>query len=306
LIQNGTLRIGDPFVSGVYSGKVRALFNDKGRSVDKAGPSTPVEVLGLDGVPEAGDPFNVVEDEKAAKQYAQKRQELQKVKSAKKITKVTIEDLSKRIKAGEMKELKIVLKGDVQGSIEALKDAFVKLSNDEVEVKVILSATGAINESDVMLASASNAIIVGFQVRPNNKAAQTASKEGVEILKHSIIYDAINSIKSAIEGMLSPELKEEITGQAEVRELFKVPKVGVIAGCYVTEGKILKNNQVRIIREGIVIHEGEIFTLKRFKDDVNEVKEQFECGIAIQDYQDFKEGDVIEGFVIKEIAKVLN
>ena len=306
LVQNGTLSVGDPFVSGVFSGRVRALFNDRGFNVDKAFPSTPVEVLGLDGVPEAGDPFNALVDEKGAKQIAQKRQELQKVNKARDVKKITLDDLSRQIKEGEIKDLKIVLKGDVQGSIEAIKDAFEKLSNEEVNVKVIHSSTGAINENDVMLASASNAIIFGFHVHPNSKAALLAQREHVEIRKHSIIYDAINSVKSAMEGMLAPELREEITGQAEVRELFKVPKIGIIAGCYVTGGRILKSNRVRVIRDGIEVYEGDILALKRFKDDVTEVKDQFECGISIQNYQDLKVGDVIEGFLIKEIAKTLS
>ncbi|MDH4129753.1 MAG: translation initiation factor IF-2 [Spirochaetota bacterium] len=306
LIQNGTLKIGDSFVSGVYSGKVRALFNDKGQPVNMALPSTPVEVLGLDGVPNAGDPFNVIEEEKIAKQIAQKRQELKRINNAKNVKKITLDDLSRQIKEGEIKDLKIVLKGDVQGSIEALKDAFHKLSNSEINVKVIHSSTGAINENDVMLASASNAIIVGFHVHPNSKAFNLAHRENVEIRKHSIIYDAIDSIKNAMEGMLSPELREEITGQAEVRELYKVPKVGVIAGCYVQSGKILKNSRLRIIREGIEVYEGDVLALKRFKDDVTEVKEKFECGISIHNYQDIKVGDIIEGFIIKEFAKTLS
>ncbi len=306
LIQTGTLKVGDPFVSGVYSGKVRAMFDDHGRPLDVALPSTPVEVLGLDGVPEAGDPFNVMDSEKSAKQIAQKRQELQRVNKAKNVKKVTLDDLSRQIQEGEIQDLKIILKGDVQGSIEALKDAFHKLSNDEVSVKVIHSSTGAVNENDVMLASASNAIIVGFHVHPNSKASLLAHREHVEIRKHSIIYDAINSIKSAMEGMLAPDLQEELMGQAEIRELFKVPKIGVIAGCYVTSGKIQKSNRVRLIRDGIEIFEGELSSLRRFKDDANEVKESFECGISIKNYQDLKVGDVIEGFVIREIAKTLD
>ncbi len=305
LIQTGTLKIGDPFVSGIYSGKVRALFDDHGRSIEMALPSTPVEVLGLDGVPEAGDPFNVMDSEKSAKQIAQKRQELQRVNKARNVKKVTLDDLSRQIQEGEIQDLKIILKGDVQGSIEALKDAFHKLSNNEISVKVIHSSTGAVNENDVMLASASKAIIVGFHVHPNSKASLLAHREHVEIRKHSIIYDAINSIKSAMEGMLSPELQEEVMGQAEIRELFKVPKVGVIAGCYVTSGKIQKNNRVRLIRDGIEIFEGELLSLRRFKEDANEVKESFECGISIKNYQDLKVGDVIEGFLIKEIARTL-
>ncbi len=306
LVQAGTLKVGDSFVSGVYSGRVRALFNYKGQIVDKATPSCPVEVLGLDGVPKAGDPFNVVDDDKIARQYSQKRQELHRVEKAKLVKKVTLDDLSRQINSGEIKELKIILKGDVQGSIEALKDAFVKLSNSEIGVKVIHSSTGAINENDIMLASASNAIIIGFHVRPNNKALLLAQREHVEIIRHSIIYDAINSIKRAMEGLLDPELKEEITGQAEVRELFRVPKVGVIAGCYVSYGKILKSNKVRIIRDSIEVYEGDILALKRFKDDVTEVKEQFECGISIKNFNDFKVGDVIEGFFIKETSKTIS
>ncbi len=266
LIQTGTLKVGDPFVSGVYSGKVRAMFDDHGLPLDVALPSTPVEVLGLDGVPEAGDPFNVMDSEKSAKQIAQKRQELQRVNKAKNVKKVTLDDLSRQIQEGEIQDLKIILKGDVQDSIEALKDAFHKLSNDEVSVKVIHSSTGAVNENDVMLASASNAIIVGFHVHPNSKASLLAHREHVEIRKHSIIYDAINSIKSAMEGMLAPDLQEELMGQAEIRELFKVPKIGVIAGCYVTSGKIQKSNRVRLIRDGIEIFEGELSSLRRFKN----------------------------------------
>lgn len=305
LINNGTLKVGDPFVSGIYSGKVRALFSDRGAIVDSAPPSTPVEVLGLDGVPQAGDPFNVLSDEKIAKQYAQKRQELQRVNKAKDVKKITLDDISRQIRDGEIKDFKIVLKGDVQGSIEAIKDSFEKLSNNEVSVKVIHSSTGAINESDVMLASASNAIIVGFHVHPNSKALQLAMREHVEIRKHAIIYDAIDSIKNAIQGLLAPELREEITGQAQVRELFKIPKVGTIAGCYVTSGKLSRQNKIRVIRDGNEVFDGEMASLKRFKEDTGEVKETFECGISIVNFQDLKVDDVIEGYLIREIAKVL-
>lgn len=307
LVENGTLKVGDPFVAGVYAGKVRALFNDQGVSVSEAPPAMPVEVLGIEKVPEAGDPFDVVKDEKEANQIADKRKELKKHsgdRDAKSLTSGGEVDWTRLMK--QTQELKIVLKGDVQGSVEALKDSFHKLVHDEVTVKVIHAQTGAINENDIHLASSSNALIIGFHVHPNGKAAELAHEQNVEIRKFSIIYDAINTVKAAMEGMLSPDLHEEVIGDVEVRELFKVPKIGVIAGSFVTNGYITRNCQVRVIRDGIEVYEGKLMSLRRFKDDVSEVKENFECGIGIENYQDLKVGDIIQGFIIKEIAKTLD
>ena len=306
LVQSGTLRVGNYFVAGVYSGKVRALLNEWGKSFELALPSTPVEVLGLDGVPKAGDPFNVVSDERTARQIAQKRQELNRLSQVKERKQVTLEDLSKQIQEKEIQELKIVLKGDVQGSVEALAHALEGLGNEEVSVRVIHRSTGAINENDVMLASASKALILGFHVHPSRKSSLVAQRESVQIIRHSIIYDALNHVKALLEGMLSPNLLEEVTGQAEVREIFRLHKLGVVAGSYVSSGRIVRNSRVRVIRDGVEVHEGDIESLRRFKDNVEEVKESLECGIVLQKFRDLKEGDIIEGFLVKEVAKTLS
>jgi translation initiation factor IF-2 len=306
LVKNGTLRVGDNFVAGIHSGRVRAMFNWEGDNVKEAGPSTPVEVLGLDGVPEAGDPFNSLEDDRTAKSISEKRHELNRFEQAKNVKKITLDNLYEAILEGNVAELRLVLKADVQGSVEAIKDALEKLSNQEVKVKVIHTATGGINENDVLLASASDAIIIGFHVRPNSRALVLAEKEGVDIRKYGIIYEVIDEVKRAMEGLLKPIIKEEVTGMVEVRKIFKVSKVGSILGCMVTSGKVFKNSRVRLIRDGIVIWEGELSSLKRFKDDAKEVSQGYECGLTLLNYNDAKEGDEIEAYKEVKVAKKLS
>jgi len=306
LVERGTLRIGDAFVAGIYPGKVRALFNDTGQKIEEATPSVPVEILGFTGIPNSGDPFQVTESEKLARQVGSKRQELKKVEEAKNIQKITLDNLYDSIKDGELLELKVIIKGDVHGSVEAVQSALEKLSNREIRLSVIHASAGAINERDIVLASASNAIIIGFHVRPTPAASQMAEREKVEIRKYNVIYDIVNDIKDAMEGLLSPDLKEETIGTVEVRNVFKVPKIGLIAGCFVTSGKITRNAQVHIIRDGIQIHTGVISSLKRFKDDVREVENNYECGIGVDSFQDIRVGDELEVFQIKEIAKKLS
>ena len=305
LIKRGQVKVGDYFVSGIYSGKVRALMNDRGGMIKAGYPSWPVEVIGLSGVPRAGDPFNVVKNEKVARQIAQKRQELEKIKRAKDVKKVTLEDLSEKLKKGEEedKELKIVLKGDVEGSIEALKDSFEKLRYEGVKVKVIHYATGGINENDVMLASASQGMIIGFHVHPNSKALMLSQRENVEIRKYEVIYDAIDDLRDSLEGMMRKGVIEERIGECEVREVFSVSKVGKVAGCYVKRGKMVQNMKVRLIRDGVGVYEGKIESLKRFKDDAHEVKEGYECGLSLSRYNDLKVGDEIEGYEVKEVER---
>lgn len=305
LIQRGTLKVGDTFVAGIYPGKVRAIFNDRGAKLEEATPSMPVEVLGFTGIPDAGDPFQVTENEKIARQIGDKRQELKKMEEARNLKRITLDNLYESIKEGEVQELKVIIKGDVHGSVEALKSALEKLSTPEIRLSVIHASAGAINEGDVRLASASNAIIIGFHVRPTPKAQQLAEEEKVEIRKYNIIYDAVDDIRAAMEGLLKPELKEETLGTVEVREVFKVPKVGTVAGCYVVSGKIRRNAQVHIIREGIEIYTGKIASLKRFKEDVREVEAGYECGVSIENYQDIRVGDQLEAFEVKEYAKKL-
>ncbi len=306
LIERGTLRVGDSFVAGVYPGRVRAMFNDLGERIEEATPSMPVEILGLTGIPEAGDPFQVTENEKMARQVGDKRQELRKHEDARNVKKVTLDNLYDTIQEGNVQELKVVVKGDVHGSVEALKSSLEGLSTAEIKLTAIRAAAGAINENDVMLASASNAIIVGFHVRPTPRAAEIAEREKVEIRKYSIIYDAIDDIRTAMEGMLSPELREETVATVEVRETFKVPKIGIVAGCYVTTGTVTRNAQAHVIRDGVEIFTGKINSLKRFKDDVREVKAGYECGLGIANLNDLKEGDEIEVFQIKEISRKLS
>lgn len=305
LVQKGTLKIGDPFVAGIYHGRVRAMFDERGNKVKEAPPSTPVQVLGFEGVPQAGDTFVVVESERDAREIALKRQQLKREQDQKQVHHLTLDEIAKQISIGGVKELPLIVKGDVDGSVEALSDSFMKLTNQEVVVRVIHKGVGGISESDVLLAAASNAIIIGFNVRPNLNARKLAETQKVDIRLYSVIYDAINEVKSALEGLLSPVLSEEITSTVEVREVFKVPKVGTVAGCYVTDGKIARNNKIRIIRDGIVIHQGEILSLKRFKDDVREVDAGYECGISIVNFNDIKVGDIIEGFKIVETKKTL-
>ena len=305
LVQNGTLHIGDPMVAGVYSGKVKAMFNERGQKVTAAPPATPVLVLGLNGAPQAGDTFNVMEDERSAREVANKREQLQRIQGLKTQKHVTLDEIGRRIAIGNFKELNIIVKGDVDGSIEAMTDSLIKLSTEEVQVNVIHKAVGQISESDVMLAMASNAIIVGFQVRPSGGARRMAEKEEIEIRLYSIIYDAINDIKDAIEGMLEPVKKEEIVCSVEVLETFKITKVGVVAGCVVREGKITRNTPIRVIRDGIVIHTGRLGSLKRFKDDVKDVSAGMECGLNIESYNDVRVGDFIEGYEIVEEKRKL-
>jgi translation initiation factor IF-2 len=305
LVQAGTLKIGDYVLAGKNHGKIRAMFDERGHQIKTAGPSTPVSVLGLDGAPTAGDKFNVYEDEREAKQIATKRTQLQREQSVRTQKHITLAEIGRRIALGQFKELNIILKGDVDGSVEALSDSFSKLSTEEIQINIIHKGVGAITESDVLLASASDAIIIGFNVRPQGNAKQLAEKEEIDIRNYSIIYDAIDDLKDAMEGMLSPEMKEEITGTAEIRELFKVSKVGTIAGCMVTDGKIFRNSKIRLIREGVVIYTGELATLKRFKDDVKEVSKGYDCGMQIKNYNDIREYDLIEGFHEVEVKKKL-
>ena len=300
LVQNGTLKIGDYLLAGKHSGKIKAMFDERGNNLDEAPPSSPISILGLDGAPQAGDSFYVLEDEREAKQIASKRTQLIREQTVRTQRHITLDEIGRRIALGEFKELNIILKGDVDGSVEAITDSLQKLSTDEIEVKIIHKGVGAITESDVLLASASDAIVIGFNVRPISNARSLAEKEEIDIRSYSIIYDAINDVKDAMEGMLSPEMKEEITGNAEVREVYKISKVGTIAGCMVLNGKVFKNSGIRIIREGIVEHSGSLISLKRFKDDVKEVAKGYDCGIQLKDYNDLKVGDNIECF--QEIA----
>lgn len=303
LVQNGTLRIGDPIVVGHTYGRVRAMVNDLGRRVKEAGPSTPVEITGLNDVPEAGDRFVVFEDEKTARQVGEARKQQAVQAHRNETARVSLDTLFEQMKHGEMKELNVIVKADVQGSVEALTDALQKIDVEGVNINVIHTGVGAINESDVTLASASNAIIIGFNVRPDNNAKRAAETEKVDIRLHRIIYKAIEEIESAMKGMLDPEYKEKIIGQVEVRQTFKVSRIGTIAGGYVTDGKITRDSGVRVIRDGVVIYEGVIDTLKRYKDDVKEVNQGYECGITIKNFNDIKEGDVIESFIMEEIER---
>ncbi|MBQ7159051.1 MAG: translation initiation factor IF-2 [Treponema sp.] len=306
IVQRGTLKIGDPFVAGIYSGRVRAMFNDRGEKVEEALPSMPVEVLGMENMPNAGDPFQVTESEKDARQISTKRQELKRFEDAKAVKKVTLDNLYSTIEASELKELKVVIKADLQGSAEALKASLEKLSTKEIRLNVIHSSAGAINESDVMLAAADdNAILIGFNVRPTPKAKLLAEQEKVDIRKYNIIYKCVEEITQAMEGMLKPDTKEQVTGTIEVRDTFKVPKVGVIAGCYVTDGVVKRSSMVNLIRDGIVKFTGKITSLKRFKDDAKEVKEGFECGIGLENWQDIQVGDTLEAFEYVEVARHL-
>ena len=306
LVQDGTLHTGDMMLSGCYYGRVKAMFNERGQKVKEAGPSTPVSVLGLNGAPSAGDKFNVMSDEKEAKAIANKREQLIRIQGIKTQKHMTLEEIGRRIAIGNFKELNVIVKGDVDGSVEALSDSPIKLSTEQVRVNVIHKAVGAISESDVILAEASDAVIIGFQVRPSTDARKIADEQGIEIRIYSVIYDAINDVKDGIEGMLEPIKKEEITGTAEVKQTFKISKVGTIAGCLVRDGKISKTAQCRLIRDGIVVYTGELASLKRGKDDVKEVSAGMECGIGIEKFNDLKVGDNIEAFVITEIKQKLD
>lgn len=303
LVNAGTLKVGDSVVSGTSYGKIRAMLNDKGKKVKTAGPSTPVEILGLNEVPEAGEEFYAVKDDRTARQIAEKRRTHLKEQKVKKSAPLSLDDLYNHIKEGEIQDINIIIKGDVQGSVEALKQSLEKLTNEEVRVNIIHGGVGAISESDVMLAAASNGIIIGFNVRPGNNVMSIAEREEVDLRLYRVIYDAIADVEQAMKGMLAPEYKEVVLGTAEVRQTFKVPNVGTIAGCYVTDGKIARNNDVRIIRDGIVVYEGKMISLKRFKDDAKEVAQGYECGIGVEKFNDLKEGDQIEAFTMEEIAR---
>ena len=305
LVQSGTLRVGDYVLAGKNHGKVKAMHDERGNNIKIAGPSTPISILGLDGASTAGDKFNVFEDEREAKQIAAKRTQLMREQSVRTQRHITLAEIGRRIALGQFKELNIILKGDVDGSVEALSNSFAKLSTEEIQINIIHKGVGAITETDVMLASASDAIIIGFNVRPAGNARQLADKEEIDIRNYSIIYDAIDDLKDAMEGMLSPEMKEEITGTAEIRETFKISKVGTIAGCMVTDGKIFRNSRIRIIREGVVIFTGELTALKRFKDDVKDVSKGYDCGIQIKNYNEIEQLDIIEAFQEVMVKKKL-
>ncbi len=305
IIQRGTLKIGDPFIAGVYPGKVRAMFNDKGQKIDIATPATPVEILGFTGIPSAGAPFQGTDNDRQARQVGAKRQELERLGEAQNVKKITLDNLFDSIQDGEVQELKVVIKGDVHGSVEALQSSLEKLSTKDIRLHVIHASAGAIIENDINLAVASNAIVIGFNVRPTPKAQLLADREKIDIRKYNIIYDVVDDIKLAMEGMLSPELKEEVIGQVEVRETFKVPKIGLIAGCYVLDGKVKRNATANIIRDGIKIYTGKVTSLRRFKDDAKEVAAGYECGMGLENYQDLKVGDIFEIIEIVEVAKKL-
>jgi len=306
IVQRGTLHTGDPYVAGVYSGRVRAIFNDKGEKIDEATPSMPVEILGLEGMPNAGDPFQVTESERMARQISLKRQELKRFEDSRNVKKVTLDNLYETITEGEVLELKVIIKGDVQGSVEALKQSLEKLSTREIRLNVIHASAGAINDSDVMLAAAdSNAIIIGFNVRPTSQAKALAEQEKVDIRKYNVIYKAVEEIQQAMEGMLSPDIKENVIGMAEIRSVIKVPKIGNIAGSYVLEGTVKRNSTVHLIRDGIVVFSGKLASLRRFKDDVKEVAAGYECGIALENFNDIKVGDQLEIIETVEVARKL-
>ncbi|MBM3428220.1 MAG: translation initiation factor IF-2 [Bacteroidetes bacterium] len=305
LVSSGTMRIGDPILAGQWSGRVRAMFNERGQKIEEAGPATPVSILGFEGAPNAGDKFYAFEDEREAREIATKRQQLQREQSVRTKKHLTIEEIGRRIALGDFKELNLIVKGDVDGSVEALVDSLQKLSTDKVQVSIVHKGVGQISESDVLLASASDAIIVGFQVRPSTGARKLAEAEEIQIRQYSIIYKAIEEIKEAMEGMLSAKIEEKVVGTAEIRETFKISKVGTIAGCYVQDGKINRNNKVRIIRDGIVIYSGNLGSLKRFKDDVKDVTKGYECGLNIDKFNDIREGDIVEAFEEVEVKQTL-
>jgi translation initiation factor IF-2 len=306
LIQNGTLKVGDPFVAGSCFGRVRAMENEKGQRIQQAGPSTPLQLTGFDETPQAGDRLVVPKDERTAKEIATQRQQIRREQSLRNVKHLTLDDLSRRMALGEVSELNIIIKADVDGSIEALSGALQKLGSEEVSVNIIHTGSGAITESDVLLASASDAIIIGFQVRPTAAARKLAEAESIDVRLFSVIYDAVDEVHDALEGMLSPEISEEIKAMVSVRDIFKVSKVGTIAGCYVTEGKVTRNNPIRVIRDGVVIYEGRIDSLKRFKEDVREVQSGYECGISIENFNDIKVGDEFESYTMVESKRKLS
>ena len=303
LVQNGTLKSGDIVVAGTAVGRVRVMVDDKGRRLKEAGPSVPVEITGLSETPEGGDIFYAVSDERKAREVVEARKQKIKSEAQNAVSRVTLDNLFDQIKEGEMKELSIILKADVQGSVEAMRQSLEKLSNDEVRVRVIHGGVGTVTESDVMLATASNAIIIGFNVRPTASTMESAKQQGADIRLYRVIYQAIEEMEAAMKGMLAPQYVENVLGHAQVRQTFKVSGVGTIAGCYVTDGKIVRNSEVRIVRDGIVIHEGKLNSLKRFKDDVKEVANSYECGLGFENFNDIKEQDVVECFVMEEVAR---
>jgi translation initiation factor IF-2 len=305
LVSGGTLRVGDAIIAGQFSGRVKAMFNERGLKVEEAGPATPVSLLGFEGAPNAGDKFNVMEDEREARAIAIKRQQLQREQSMRSKKHLTIEEIGRRIALGDFKELNLIVKGDVDGSVEALTDSLQKLSTEKIQVRIIHKGVGQISESDVLLASASDAIIIGFQVRPSSSARKLAETEEIQIKLYSIIYKAIEDVREAMEGLLSSKIEEQIVGTAEIREVFKITKVGTVAGCYVLDGKLSRNNKIRLIRDGIVIYTGELGSLKRFKDDVKEVARGYECGLNIDRFNDLKVGDNIESFEEVEVKQTL-
>ena len=305
LVENGTLKMGDIVLAGTHFGRIKAMFNERNQRVKEAGPSEPVLILGLNGAPQAGDTFNVLDTDQEAREIANRREQLQRELGLRTQKMLTLDDIGRRIAVGNFQELNVIVKGDVDGSVEALSDSLIRLSTEEIQVNVIHKAVGQISESDVVLAAASDAIIIGFQVRPSQLARRNAEKEGVEIRLYSIIYDAINEVKSAMEGMLSPEIREEITANVEVQQVFKISKVGTVAGCIVKEGKIKRTNKIRLIRDGIVIYSGELGSLKRFKDDAREVVAGQDCGLNITNFNDIQVGDVIEAYEETEVKKTL-
>ena len=306
LVQGGTLRIGDIFLAGAHTGRIKAMFNERGVNIEEAGPSTPVSVLGLNGAPSAGDKFTAMEDEREARTIAQKRSQLQREQGVRTQKHITLDEIGRRIAIGDFQELNIIVKGDVDGSIEALSDSLLNLSTEQIQVNILHKSVGQISESDVLLASASNAIIIGFQVRPSTSARALAEKEEIDIRLYSIIYAAIDEVKQAMEGMLKPKFEERVVCSIEVRETFKISKVGTIAGCIVQSGTVTRNTRIRLIRDGVVVYAGSLGSLKRFKDDVKEVKKGFECGLNIENYNDIREGDIIEGFEEVEVKQTLN
>jgi translation initiation factor IF-2 len=305
LVQEGTLKVGDPFVCGTEFGRIRAMMDDKGKRIESAGPSTPVEILGLGGVPEAGDVFVAVQDDGKARQVAEHRRGKQRDAEMAKTAKVSLDDLYQQIQSGEVRELKVVVKTDVQGSLEAVSDALRRLSTEDVRLNVIHGSVGGITESDVLLASASNAVVIGFNVRPEPKAAALAEREGIDIRLYTVIYDALNDLRDALEGLLEPSLQEKVLGRAEVRQTFTVSGQGVIAGCFVTDGKIVRGGKARLLRDHVVVHEGRVASLRRFKEDVREVAGGYECGIGLEAYHDVKVGDIIEAYEVEEVARRL-
>ena len=305
LVEAGTLRIGDGVLVGRNFGKVRAMHDEHGHNLKEAGPSTPVSILGINGAPSAGDKFHVMDDEKEAKSIATKREQLYREQGLRTTKHITLDEIGRRLAIGDFKELNLIVKGDVDGSIEALSDSLLNLSTEEIQINIVHKGVGAISEADVNLASASDAIIIGFQVRPSISARKLAEQEQIDIRLYSVIYKAIDEIKSAMEGMLSPDIEEQITGSAEVRETFNISKIGTIAGCFVLDGIIKRNSKIRVIRDGIVIHTGVLGSLKRFKDDVKEVKNNYECGLNVEKFNDIKETDIIEAFEEVEVARKL-